>query len=100
AGGVLRWSALRRLESAVKRRFFGEYYVDPETVAVPIAGVRLYLPRDLAGRYQVTGYEPLARRAFLQALRPGMTVVDVGASVGFYTVLAANAVGPTGTVHA
>lgn len=33
-------------------------------------------------------------------LAPGMTVVDVGAHVGYYTLLAAKLVGPTGRVYA
>jgi len=33
-------------------------------------------------------------------LRPGMTFVDVGANVGYYTALAARLVGPTGSVFA
>lgn len=33
-------------------------------------------------------------------LRPGMTFVDVGANVGYYTALAAQLVGPTGSVFA
>jgi FkbM family methyltransferase len=37
---------------------------------------------------------------FLHALVPGMTVVDGGAHVGLYTVLAARAVGPEGLVVA
>jgi FkbM family methyltransferase len=35
-----------------------------------------------------------------QVLRPGMTVVDVGAHVGVYSLLAARLVGPRGLVHA
>ncbi|MDP6035473.1 MAG: FkbM family methyltransferase [Verrucomicrobiota bacterium] len=39
--------------------------------------------------------------AFVQrALRPGMTVLDVGANVGYYTALAARRVGPSGRVIA
>jgi FkbM family methyltransferase len=32
-------------------------------------------------------------------LRPGMTVVDVGANIGYYTLIAAKVVGPSGSVH-
>lgn len=39
-------------------------------------------------------------RAFLNLLGPGMTVVDVGANYGLYTLQAARAVGPTGRVLA
>ncbi|HUZ62148.1 MAG TPA: FkbM family methyltransferase [Acetobacteraceae bacterium] len=33
-------------------------------------------------------------------IRPGMTVVDIGANCGFYTLFFADRVGPSGTVHA
>jgi FkbM family methyltransferase len=36
----------------------------------------------------------------LQRLEPGMHVVDVGAHLGYFTLLAATLVGPTGSVHA
>jgi FkbM family methyltransferase len=37
---------------------------------------------------------------FLKLLTPGMTVLDVGANVGIYTLLAAERVGPAGRVYA
>jgi FkbM family methyltransferase len=45
-------------------------------------------------------YETLEVRLFKSSLRPGQTVVDVGAHVGFYALLAARGVGPNGTVYA
>lgn len=45
-------------------------------------------------------YEPDVWRLFVADLRPGDHVVDVGASFGLYTVLAANHVGPVGRVYA
>ncbi|PYQ64426.1 MAG: hypothetical protein DMF53_07415 [Acidobacteria bacterium] len=65
--------------------------------------------RDLPGaralytRFYVLGKtlaEPRERR-FLQAqVEPGMVIFDVGANLGFYTLLLADRVGPTGHVHA
>jgi FkbM family methyltransferase len=43
-------------------------------------------------------YEPFAVELLKKHLRPGMTVVDGGAHVGFYTLLAARLVGPNGRV--
>jgi FkbM family methyltransferase len=47
------------------------------------------------GEFDPKVFEPL--RAVLQ---PGDTFLDVGANVGFYTMLALDAVGPSGVVHA
>lgn len=43
-------------------------------------------------------YEPPVTRVFQRQLRPGGTVMDVGANWGYFTLLAAAAVGPTGAV--
>lgn len=40
------------------------------------------------------------REVFLRAIRPGMTVFDIGANVGDYTRLFSVLVGPRGAVHA
>lgn len=45
-------------------------------------------------------HEPLMRRLFLESLNPGARVIDLGANIGEYTVLAGRAVGPTGHVWA
>ena len=45
-------------------------------------------------------YEPCMTRVFEQMLKKGMMVIDVGANVGYYTLLAAKCVGETGKVWA
>jgi FkbM family methyltransferase len=45
-------------------------------------------------------YEPLNTYRFKKLLRPGMVVVDVGANIGYFTLLAASLVGPSGRVFA
>ena len=44
--------------------------------------------------------EPIEAYLFRAMCRPGMTVMDLGANVGQYTLLAARKVGPGGRVHA
>lgn len=44
-------------------------------------------------------YERTEAFLFARLVRPGGTVVDAGANVGQYTLLAASGVGPTGAVH-
>lgn len=45
-------------------------------------------------------WEPAITAVFESTLRPGDVVVDVGANVGFYSVLAGTLVGPSGRVFA
>jgi FkbM family methyltransferase len=45
-------------------------------------------------------YEPHNAWRFRHVLRPGNTVLDVGANIGFFTALAARCVGPSGRVVA
>ncbi|XXF78591.1 FkbM family methyltransferase [Myxococcaceae bacterium GXIMD 01537] len=50
--------------------------------------------------YFFGAYEPPEAFVFARLLRPGMTVVDAGANVGQYSLLASTRVGDTGAVHA
>jgi len=75
----------------------------PRPVDLP-AGFRLYVRPDDA---EVGGalrrehrYEENITRHLTRALSPGSVFVDVGASIGFYTVLAGRLVGPSGRVMA
>lgn len=70
--------------------------------AVEFKGLHLRLPAgDFTYHACLLGrYEPHVMAAFLDDLRPGMTVVDVGANVGLFSLLAARAVGPAGHVFA
>lgn len=45
-------------------------------------------------------YEPHLTRVFERYCAPGMTVVDVGANLGYYSLLASRLVGPSGRVIA
>jgi FkbM family methyltransferase len=59
--------------------------------------------RGLYTRFYVLGKtltEPRERRFFRKHVEPGMVVFDVGANLGFYTLLLADRVGPSGRVHA
>ena len=45
-------------------------------------------------------YEPNVTAVFVDRLRPGMNVLDIGANIGWYTMLSASLVGPSGSVTA
>jgi FkbM family methyltransferase len=66
----------------------------------PAAGIWLRLnPRTGADTLDGAG-EPEVQAALQTYLRPGMTLYDVGANIGFFSMLAARLVGPKGYVVA
>jgi FkbM family methyltransferase len=68
-----------------------------------VDGVALVMNRDdavVCGALTLGCYENFPRQLFRRLLKPGMTVVDVGANIGLYTALAASTVGPAGRVIA
>lgn len=50
--------------------------------------------------YRYGFFEEELTRAFIDLLKPGMTFFDVGSHFGYFSLLAADLVGPAGKVHA
>ena len=66
-------------------------------------GVTLFLNQDdpvLCGALTLGCYEQFELKIFQSLLRPGMCVLDLGANIGLYSMVAAKAVGPEGRVVA
>jgi FkbM family methyltransferase len=61
----------------------------------PISGVGSQVTRTI---YERGVYEPEATRAFVELVKSGTVVVDVGAQFGYYTLMAAKRVGRGGKV--
>ena len=80
------------------------YLGDHTAVTFLTNGCRMFLDtRDRAvGLSLMLGgvWEPTYTEAFTRLLRPGATVVDVGANLGWYTLVSARAVGRRGRVFA
>jgi FkbM family methyltransferase len=75
----------------------------PPGVVIPTReGVRVRVARD--GMYHSIyfwgDYEPYQTKVYRRIIRPGDVAFDIGANFGWYTVLFADWVGPTGRVHA
>jgi len=66
-----------------------------------VNGQRMFLDEhDSLGFLTGDDYEPLATSVVKRCVRVGASVVDVGAHIGYYTLLFARLVGPTGRVVA
>lgn len=92
---ITKYWALRSIACDLFREEGLPIYRSPYRLHVPPDELPLYI--DWHGYLD---YEPMTRRALLSALKPGYVMVDVGAAMGYYTLLAAWAVGRSGRVHA
>lgn len=75
-----------------------------QPVLLAIAGFKMYVRLDdwaVGGRIALNRrYEPHVTAAMLPFLQPGKVVVDIGANIGYYTLLAASRLGSQGKVIA
>ncbi|MDO4575650.1 MAG: FkbM family methyltransferase [Planctomycetia bacterium] len=83
----LRYLVWREEDFLVKTRFGFQMYAD--------------LRQFIENRIAFFGiWEQGTTELFLKSVRPGEVVIDIGANVGYYTLLASQLVGPTGKVYA
>jgi FkbM family methyltransferase len=71
--------------------------------AVDADGLRIAGPADSWSTLSQLGsglLEPYEMQLFTAAVQPGMTVLDLGANIGAYTLFAARAAGPEGEIYA
>jgi FkbM family methyltransferase len=108
AGVALRvlWQALNRVQHSGT---FGRRVIEAATHPIrhrdlrimrgSMAGVRINLGGSFL-RYLTGDAEPEVQEALAELIKPGQTVYDVGANIGFFTILCSRLVGPQGKVYA
>jgi FkbM family methyltransferase len=108
AGAVLRvlWQALNRVQHSGT---FGRRLIELTTHPIrhrdlrimrgSMTGVRINLGGSFL-RYLTGDAEPEVQSALAELIEPGQTVYDVGANIGFFTILCSRLVGPQGKVYA
>jgi FkbM family methyltransferase len=69
-------------------------------VAGELAGVSMCLDLQTEKDYWLGTYEPDLQTAIREFVKPGMVVFDVGANIGYITLLLADAAGANGHVYA
>lgn len=105
---VLPYDRMRTIIAALDRQTWSTpvsvRFSERDLETINLDGFTLILDRaDLAVSSPIIaekGYEPHLTAFIREEVRPGMTVVDVGANVGYYTMLIAHLVGSTGNVLA
>ena len=97
------WSR-QRLEVAIRRRVQTAYLGDGTVLTRILGRQKIFLrsaDRGFACHLMLDGFwEIWLTRYLAGCVHPGMTVIDVGANYGYYTLLLADAVGETGHVIA
>jgi FkbM family methyltransferase len=90
-----RWRRRRMVTAARENR-------SPFIAQIPAIESSLFVdPNTFFAQVYVEGvYEPGLVRYFKRILKPGMVCIDIGANVGFFTLLMAQRVLPSGTVTA
>jgi FkbM family methyltransferase len=101
-GGLRLWASVNRFRTLglAHRAFAG--LPSPTWVSRPLFGGQMHMDLSRSDAQQILfleGERFVDERALLaRMLRPGMTVVDVGANIGYYLLLFQQAVGDSGTV--
>jgi FkbM family methyltransferase len=91
--GIGDWPPIRAAHNWMVRRF------KPEMVVVH--GIRMYTDDIDSLALTIHGeYEEFETELVLQSVREGQVVVDIGANIGYYTLLLASRVGVGGRVYA
>lgn len=90
---------------AVLRSLCRSVYLGNDTALCRVLGrYKMYVDtRDvsISSHLMLEGYwEMWVTEAMMRHVRPGMTVLDIGANLGYFTMLLADLVGPTGRVLA
>ena len=91
--GIGRFRALRKLDAFLVSR------LSPRQVL--IHGHKMLLDKNDSLRLSIHHeFEPCETKLFSEQLQAGDEVLDIGANIGYYTLLAARKVGPQGRVYA
>jgi FkbM family methyltransferase len=100
AAAALNHAGLSRVNRVAKAML---WRLARDRVTVVVDGLRISGPAEswsTLSQFQAGTLEPFELELFTRELEPGMVVLDVGANIGCYALLAARRVGPSGRVYA
>ena len=98
--GLYQLGPISRLVRSVLNRAAPGGLVTVEITAGGLAGYKLSLDLQREKDYWLGTYELYLQAALREIVRPGMVAYDVGANIGYISLLLAKAVGESGRVYA
>lgn len=98
--GLYRLGPVTRFLRGLLNRAAAEGVQVVEVAGGPLRGARLALDLQSEKDHWLGTYEPLVQDAIERLLQPGQVAYDVGANIGYTSLLLAEAVGPAGLVVA
>ncbi|HUF38894.1 MAG TPA: FkbM family methyltransferase [Anaerolineales bacterium] len=98
--GMYRLGPVTRLIRKALNRAAPAGHAEIAVAAGPLAGSRMVLDLQSEKDYWLGTYEPQLHQAMADFAGPGMTLYDIGANIGYITLLMARMTGETGRVFA
>lgn len=98
--GLYRWPVLSGLIRRGLNRAVDQGMTEVTVAAGGLAGMHLSLDLQTEKDYWLGTYEPVLQVAIRDWVRPGVVAYDIGANIGYLTLLLARQVGPEGRVYA
>jgi FkbM family methyltransferase len=96
-------SYMHSLEFSRRAETLMSHHLSDRVSLASAKGFSIYVQEDdqAVGQHVKRGvYEPHVTAVFRDRVRQGMHVLDIGANIGYYTMLSASLVGPSGSVTA
>jgi FkbM family methyltransferase len=98
---LARIPAYRWLRRSCRKLLFRALSSD-NAVLVDVAGQPLFIhaATEYVEEYVWNAYEPYTVELFKNSIKPGAVVLDIGANIGYFSLVACRRVGPDGIVYA
>lgn len=94
-GFIKRFSFMNRIVSSIK---LDSFELCTLSLGEPLKGHRMKVPKELIYPFVWGEHEKHVCNLILELVKPGWTIIDIGAHVGYYSLLFAKQVGPQGHI--
>jgi FkbM family methyltransferase len=96
-----RFSAVRAVRPRVRQVLF-RLLAPRDVLLVRFGGLLMYIhaTKVFVSNYILCNYESYAVELFKSAIKDGATILDLGANVGYFSLIAAGQTGPNGKIYA